>query len=59
MRQSWVKSSAEESDLRNKVIWVVATEDKVVVDFEITDREPSYVQLIPLLSRIKERLREE
>ena len=32
--------------MRNKVIWVVATEDKVVVDFEITDREPSYVQLI-------------
>jgi hypothetical protein len=45
--------------LRNKVIWVVATEDKVVVDFEITDREPSYVQLIPLLSRIKKRLGED
>ena len=43
--------------MRNKGI--VATEDKVVVDFEITDREPSYVQLIPLLSKIKKRLREE
>ena len=57
MRQSWAEISAEESDLRNK--GVVATEDKVVVDFEITDREPSYVQLIPLLSRIKKRLRED
>jgi hypothetical protein len=36
---------------------VVATEDEV--DFEITDREPSYVQLIPLLSRIKKRLGED
>ena len=38
---------------------VIATEDKVVVDFEITHREPSYVQLIPLLSRIKKRLGED
>jgi hypothetical protein len=45
--------------IRNKVIWVVATEDKVILDFEITEREPSYVQLIPLLSRIKNRLGEE
>jgi hypothetical protein len=45
--------------LRNKVIWVTATEDKVILDFEITDREPSYIQLIPLLSRIKDRLGEE
>ena len=43
--------------MRNK--GVVATEDKVVVDFEITDRDPSYVQLIPLLSRIKKRLGED
>ena len=52
-------SRREWRHLRNKVIWVVATEDKVVVDFEITDRQPSYVQLIPLLSRIKKRLRED
>jgi hypothetical protein len=45
--------------MRNKVIWVVATEDKIVLDFEITGREPNYIQLIPLLSRIKNRLGEE
>jgi hypothetical protein len=43
--------------LRNKE--VVATEDEVILDFEITDREPNYVQLIPLLSRIKKRLGED
>ena len=50
-------SRREWRHLRNK--GVVATEDKVVVDVEITDREPSYVQLIPLLSRIKKRLGED
>lgn len=45
--------------MRNKVIWVIATEDKVILDFEITEREPNYIQLIPLLSRIKNRLGEE
>jgi len=45
--------------MRNKVIWVVATEDKIVLDFEITCREPNYIQLIPLLSRVKDRLGEE
>ena len=52
-------SRREWRQIRNKVIWVVATEEKVILDFEITDRQPSYVQLIPLLSRIKERLGEE
>jgi MULE transposase domain. len=52
-------SRREWGQIRNKVIWVVATEEKVILDFEITDRQPSYVQLIPLLSRIKERLGEE
>ena len=59
LRQSWVKSSAVESVLVDHVYRVVATEDKVMVDFEITNREPSYVQLIPLLSRIKKRLGED
>jgi hypothetical protein len=44
--------------LRNKVIWTVSTEEKVILDFEITDREPSYFQLIPLLTRVKDRLGE-
>jgi hypothetical protein len=44
--------------LRNKVIWVCSTEEKVILDFELTDLEPSFFQLIPLLSRIKERLGE-
>ena len=44
--------------LRNKVIWVCSTQDKVILNFELTDLEPSFIQLIPLLSRIKERLGE-
>jgi hypothetical protein len=44
--------------LRNKVIWVCSTEEKVILDFELTGLEPSFFQLIPLLSRIKERLGE-
>ena len=45
--------------IRNKVIWVVSTEDKVILDFDITDRHPDHLQLIPLLARIKDRLGEE
>jgi hypothetical protein len=45
--------------LRYKVIYVVATEDKVVLDFAITDIMPSYLELIPLLNRIKNRIPEE
>ncbi len=44
---------------RYKVIYVVATSDKVVLDFEITDPKPSYLSLIPLFSRVKERFGEE
>ena len=33
--------------LRNKVIYVVATEDKVVLDFQITNHAPSYIELVP------------
>ena len=44
--------------MRYKIIYVVATKDKVVLDFEITNNMPSHVELIPLLQRIKERIPE-
>jgi len=44
--------------LRYKVIYVVATEDKVVLDFQITNTMPSYLELVPLLNRIKSRIPE-
>lgn len=44
--------------LRYKVIYVVATEDKVVLDFQITNIQPSYLELVPLLNRIKLRIPE-
>jgi hypothetical protein len=44
--------------LRYKVIYVVATEDKVVLDFQITNNMPSYLELVPLLNRIKSRIPE-
>ncbi len=45
--------------LRYKIIYVIATEDKVVLDFEITNYMPSYLELIPLFIRVKDRLSEE
>ena len=45
--------------LRYQVIYVVATEDKVILDFEITDINPSSFELIPLLNRIKAHVGEE
>jgi len=45
--------------IRNKVIYVVATEDYVVLDFQITNNNPSYIELISLLKRIKNRIPEE
>ncbi len=42
--------------LRYKIIYVVATEDKVVLDFAITHVKPSYLELVPLLNRIKNRI---
>lgn len=45
--------------LRYKVIYVIATDDKVILDFEITDINPSYISLIPLFSRVKRRFGEE
>ncbi|MEA1999748.1 MAG: transposase [Euryarchaeota archaeon] len=44
--------------IRNKVIYVVATEDKVVLDFQITNHSPSYLELVPLLKRIRDRIPE-
>lgn len=44
--------------MRYKVIYVVATKDKVVLDFEITNNKPSHIELIPLLKRIKDRIPE-
>lgn len=44
---------------RHKVIYVVATEDKVILDFQITNRMPSFIELVPLMNRIKNRLPEE
>ena len=45
--------------IRNKIIYVVATEDYVVLDFQITNNMPSYLELLPLLKRIKNRIPEE
>jgi hypothetical protein len=45
--------------LRYKIIYVVATKDKVVLDFQITNYMPSYLELLPLIIRIKDRLSEE
>lgn len=44
--------------MRYKVIYVVATKDKVVLDFEITNNKPHHIELIPLLKRIKDRIPE-
>ena len=44
--------------IRNKVIYVVATEDKVVLDFQITNHSPIYLELVPLLKRIRDRIPE-
>lgn len=45
--------------LRYKIIYVIATEDKVILDFIITDTQPSYLSLIPLFKNVKGRLGEE
>ena len=44
--------------LRYKVIYVIATNDKVILDFIITDIQPSFLSLIPLFSNVKNRLGE-
>lgn len=45
--------------LRYKVIYVIATDEKVILDFEITDINPIFISLIPLFSRLKDRIGEE
>jgi len=52
-------NNREWKKLRYKVIYAVATEDKVVLDFQITNIMPSYLELIPLMKRIKNRIPEE
>lgn len=44
--------------MRYKIIYVAATEEKVVLDFQITNLQPSYLELVPLLNRIKNRIPE-
>lgn len=51
-------TDTEWKKMRYKIIYVVATKEKVVLDFEITNNMPSHVELIPLLKRIKERIPE-
>lgn len=41
--------------IRYKVIYTVATKDKIILDFQITDIMPSYLEIVPLLVRIKRR----
>ena len=41
--------------MRYKVLYVIATEEKVILDFEIANPQPSFLELIPLFSRVKER----
>jgi hypothetical protein len=48
-------TNREWKKLRYQVIYVVATEEKVVLDFEITNIMPSYLELVPLMNRIKNR----
>lgn len=49
-------TNREWKKLRYQVIYVVATEEKVVLDFEITNIMPSYLELVPLMNRIKNRI---
>ena len=44
--------------LRYKVIYVIATEDKVILDFVVTDTQPPYISLIPLFRNVRDRLGE-
>lgn len=51
-------TTREWKKLRYKIIYVVSTEDKVILDFEITNINPSYLELVPLFNRIKNRFSE-
>ena len=52
-------TNKEWKKLRYKNIYVIATEDKVVLDFIITNVRPSYLELAPLFQRIKKRIGED
>jgi transposase-like protein len=52
-------NNREWKKLRYQVIYVVATEEKVVLDFQITNIMPSYLELVPLMNRIKNRIPED
>ena len=51
-------SQKEWRRLRNKVVYVVATEEKVILDFQIANQQPPHIELIPLFSRLKIRFGE-
>jgi hypothetical protein len=44
--------------MRYQSVYVIATKEKVILDFEVTDRLPTIEALIPLLIRIKNRFPE-
>ena len=44
--------------MRYRSVYTIATKEKVILDFEITDRLPTIEALIPLLTRIKNRFPE-
>ena len=44
--------------MRYQSVYVIATKEKVILDFEVTDRIPTIKVLIPLLMRIKNRFPE-
>jgi hypothetical protein len=44
--------------MRYQSVYVIATKEKVILDFEVTDRLPTISALIPLLIRIKNRFPE-
>lgn len=45
--------------LRYKVVYMVATEDKVILDFQITNQQPSPLELVPLFSRLRKRFHDQ
>ena len=51
-------SKKEWNKMRYKSIYVVATKEKVILDFEVTKYIPKYEDLVPLITRIKNRFPE-
>jgi hypothetical protein len=49
-------SKKEWKKIRYKIIYVIATEEQVILDFQITDRMPDHLELLPLMNRIKQRI---